>query len=168
MSLWSKEGINERLRELVGKPGWSFADIAAAISKEFRVTVSRNACIGRAGRQGFDVPGAKVKFRGQRSLKKADKPEPKEKQYYGGLMSALIAKSVRVEPGPPVIIIDADIPLEQRKTIFELNSDTCRWPCGEGAAMFFCGAVPLAGCPYCAGHSARAYKSNYYSLKRAA
>ncbi len=74
-------------------------------------------------------------------------------------MRALIAKSVRVEPPPlPVIVMDDDIPREQRKNIFELTNWTCRWPIGDGFDMFFCGAVPLAGCPYCFGHHLRSIK----------
>ena len=161
------DGIVDFLRDLIEVQKASFSDAAFEINKKYETSFSRMACIGKARRNGIVVSAEQQKFRHK-------KPQRKQ-AYNGGLMRALIAKSVRVDPPPlPVIIMDDDIPIEQRKTIFELNSDTCRWPCGEGAAMFFCGAVPLQGCPYCAGHSARAYKGNNYSpsnvarLKRAA
>ena len=61
---------------------------------------------------------------------------------------------------PPVEseIDDAQIPVEQRRTLQQLTSDTCKWPVGDpqGPDFFFCGAAPRTGCVYCAAHERRA------------
>lgn len=38
-----------------------------------------------------------------------------------------------------------------------LRAGHCRFPSGDGEAMRFCGAAPLAGKPYCAAHARIAY-----------
>jgi GcrA cell cycle regulator len=52
------------------------------------------------------------------------------------------------------------IPIGQRRTLLELNEDTCRWPIGDPASaeFFFCGGKPLTGLPYCSYHSRVAYQ----------
>ena len=56
--------------------------------------------------------------------------------------------------------LDANIPRRRRRSFFELSEDTCRWPVGDPrcARLFFCGAPPAHGKPYCAEHCARAYR----------
>ena len=48
-SIWDIPGVNERMREL-HSAGKSFGEIAALLSNEFGVMVTRFACIGRAHR----------------------------------------------------------------------------------------------------------------------
>ena len=62
-----------------------------------------------------------------------------------------------LEQDPAPSINDMAIPVEQRKTLLELGPDHCRWPVGspKESDFFFCGAVPLEGSPYCAGHFRR-------------
>jgi GcrA cell cycle regulator len=57
-------------------------------------------------------------------------------------------------------LIDNIIPIGQRRTILELNEQTCRWPVGDPGAtdFFFCGGNTLTGLPYCAYHSRVAYQ----------
>lgn len=159
---WNKEGIIDRLRELVDKPNFSFEQVAYTLSREFGVNLSRNACIGKARRVGFSVPGDKVKFRGVRSINADQERKAKRKTR---VHTQNITRVVR--PSEPYqTIIDDDIPLEQRKTIFELTAKTCRWPVGEGASMFFCGAAPVEGKPYCGSHCARAYTKHAWGWER--
>lgn len=150
---WNKEGINERLRELVEVERLSFSQTAAAINHEFGTEFSRSACIARAHRTGMHVPADHRKFGGTR----------KPKTNAGGVTRALIAKSVRQEsaPLPPTPIIDEEIPNEQRKTLLQLTSTTCRWPVGEGAELFFCGGLAVPKHPYCPGHLDRAYSKHH-------
>jgi GcrA cell cycle regulator len=56
---------------------------------------------------------------------------------------------------------DARIPLAQRRSLLELDSETCRWPVHDpaGPDFFFCGAQSAAGRPYCAAHCRRAYRT---------
>jgi GcrA cell cycle regulator len=62
------------------------------------------------------------------------------------------------EPEPE--LIENIIPIGQRRTLLELNEDTCRWPIGDPATteFFFCGGKPLDGLPYCNYHSRAAYQ----------
>jgi GcrA cell cycle regulator len=61
-----------------------------------------------------------------------------------------------LEPEPVELVI----PVEQRRTLLELNEDTCRWPIGDpaGSDFYFCGGKPLTGLPYCTHHSRVAYQ----------
>lgn len=146
MSAWDKEGINERTRELV-EGGWPFAHVAKTINAEFGTTFSRSAIIGRCSRNGIAQKHDNPRKRG---------PQPRRPRGIDGGLQ----RRIRAEPvlrAEPVVIVDDDIPVEQRKTLFELTGQTCRWPVGEGAEMFFCGAIPVECRPYCAGHMARAF-----------
>jgi GcrA cell cycle regulator len=52
-------------------------------------------------------------------------------------------------------IRDVDVPLEQRKTLFELAESECRWPLGDPQSPDFryCGGLKVVGPhPYCAPH----------------
>lgn len=61
----------------------------------------------------------------------------------------------------PDSLDDQDIPIAQRKTLFELTAETCRFPVGQPGegSFFFCGAPPARGLPYCAPHSDRCFNS---------
>ena len=47
-----------------------------------------------------------------------------------------------------------------RRTLLELNEETCRWPIGDPGHpdFFFCGGQTITGLPYCAYHSRVAYQ----------
>ena len=48
----------------------------------------------------------------------------------------------------------------RRCSLFELSKERCRWPVNAEAEEFsFCGNTPLAGLPYCQGHTRLAYRS---------
>lgn len=72
----------------------------------------------------------------------------------------------RTQPETP--LVDANIPLEQRKTLFELERHHCRWPVGEPGTpeFFFCGAPKSDESSYCPAHHFRAY--NYVPAPRPA
>jgi GcrA cell cycle regulator len=55
---------------------------------------------------------------------------------------------------------DDDTPLAQRKTIMELNENTCRWPVGDpqNVDFFYCGAES-AGFTYCPKHTQAAHST---------
>lgn len=52
------------------------------------------------------------------------------------------------------------IPLGQRRSILELNEDTCHWPIGDPSSddFFFCGGASVSKLPYCKHHSRMAYQ----------
>lgn len=155
---WKHEGIIDRLRQLIEVDKVSFADATETINAEFGTSFTRMALIGQARRKGVKVPPERVN-----SPKGTRKPR-KRGDAGGSFIQFLGTRRARPEPFP--VIVDSDIPLEQRKTILELNDETCRWPIGEGASMFFCGAEPLDGKPYCGAHCARAYTNHARGWER--
>jgi GcrA cell cycle regulator len=73
---------------------------------------------------------------------------------------AALAHDAGVAQEPEPELIENIIPIGQRRTLLELNEDTCRWPIGDPASaeFFFCGGKPLTGLPYCSYHSRVAYQ----------
>ena len=67
-----------------------------------------------------------------------------------------LAYDYEVEPEPELL----EIPLEQRKTLLQLNEDTCRWPIGDPGSgdFFFCGGEIANELPYCTYHCRVAYQ----------
>ena len=70
--------------------------------------------------------------------------------------------SIAPEMPIPANEFDAAIPLEERRTLLELTSFTCRWPCGDPstADFYFCGADADLNNhrPYCGVHTMRAIR----------
>ena len=71
-----------------------------------------------------------------------------------------LAHAYEVEVDATPDLIDNIIPMGQRRTILELNEQTCRWPIGDPGSteFFFCGGNTISGLPYCAFHSRVAYQ----------
>src|SRR5258708_16822240 len=70
-----------------------------------------------------------------------------------------LAHAYEVEEAEPELI-DNIIPIGQRRTLLELNEQTCRWPIGDPSSteFFFCGGQTITSLPYCAYHSRVAYQ----------
>lgn len=141
MSLWSVEEKDEL--KTLWLEGFSAAQIGAKLGK------TRCACIGRARRDNLPQhikancggPGrkcytSKEKVRTVRQSKTNGEP---------------VQHIPFWEPIPK--IIDELIPIEQRKTLMELEDHDCRWPVGDVGekGFFFCGS-PTANQPYCLAH----------------
>jgi GcrA cell cycle regulator len=72
-----------------------------------------------------------------------------------------LKKSVTL-PVYPASQVDLSIPIDQRKKIDELTSETCRWPVGTPGSkgFFFCGGQTVVGDVYCKTHAKRAYSGH--------
>jgi GcrA cell cycle regulator len=153
---WPEERI-ETLRKL-----WDRGLSCSAIGGEMGMT--RNAIIGKACRLGLPARqkrGDERKKYIQRSAEERAKHKRPPRDRKGEYRPRL-----PVEP-LPAPIQDQNIPLEQRKTLFELTNSTCRWPIDSLGypSFYFCGAPGAdhaKGHPYCSGHAARAF---HYSKK---
>lgn len=114
--------------------------------------VSRNGVIGKMHREGLSEANRKAsraagqaRARRRRSVSEASAREP--------------AARIKLPPKdatPPPSIIDQQIPIEQRRTLDQLDNSCCHWPVGDprDAEFFFCGA-PKANdenIPYCRPH----------------
>ena len=63
------------------------------------------------------------------------------------------------EPEPE--LIENIIPIGQRRTLLELNEDTCRWPIGDPGQRRISSSAAASrstSLPYCAYHSRVAYQ----------
>jgi GcrA cell cycle regulator len=115
--------------------------------------VTRNAVIGRANRIGLEpLRAINSIFDGVNQARRIARDRaPKVK----------VVKPVqlKVVALPAPTIDDNAIPLEQRRTFFELGAHDCRWPVGTPGTddFFFCGAPKDEDRSYCDCHHAVAH-----------
>lgn len=116
----------------------SMAAAAAALNAEFGTAYSRNACIGRAGRQNMDRNNAMGPLR--RKLT-AEKPKPQR-------VRVIVPK----EPTPEMTALRCVEVEPLHVELVDLQDEHCRWPYGEGP-FTFCGNPVCLG-TYCGPHFA--------------
>jgi GcrA cell cycle regulator len=123
---WTPD-MDRQLAELRAR-GLSFGEIARAIG----CGVSRNACIGRAGRIGIRVV---TKITKAKPMTEAPPPKP---------------------PPPPESVEIASEPV----TTLDLSHTQCKFPLGDPCEESFrhCGAKRKPGRPYCEAHCAVAFQ----------
>ena len=122
--------------------GLSCRQIAAEIG------VSRNAVIGKLSRLGLSR---------ERSGDEARPKKPRERR--GRSVPRLQYEMLR-QVYDEAAFTEAPVVSEQRCSLLELSKERCRWPVNAEAEEFsFCGNTPLAGMPYCQGHTRLAYRS---------
>jgi GcrA cell cycle regulator len=133
---------------------WSEGLSASQIAAELG-GITRNAVIGKVHRLGLS---------GRAKSPSSAAPRPRKPRSSGMIRvsrpairgNTALAYEYEVEPEPELL----EIPMEQRKTLLQLNEHTCRWPVGDpGAAdFFFCGGETANELPYCSYHSRVAYQ----------
>lgn len=132
---------------------WPTEDSYAAIAEKINVTCgtsyTRSAIAGKGRRlclglrSGGDVMSRISKMRATNATKRAQR---------------IANGEVKPKPKPIVFRQDHEIPEGQRiKSLFDLENNHCRWPCGEvgSADFFFCGAPEadvVRGQSYCPLH----------------
>ncbi len=138
---WTAESI-ALLRKL-----WSDGATAVVIADRLG-GISRSAVLGKVFRLRLHIDDAAVSAQRQHNAP-ANQPAvtPARRRRSG-------ARNRRAQAAPPRAV--------QRKTLFELSNNTCRWPHGRPGSerFFFCGALEAdleKGIPYCARHMRRAY-----------
>lgn len=142
---WTTERL-ERLKNGF-EAGLSCREIAVDIG------VSRNAVIGKLSRLNLTrEQSGDARHPARKDAAKGTRRESKPRQQYR-LLQALYT-------GPQPATCDEPIPNAHCCSLLELSEARCRWPINTpGAADFcFCGNTPVAGLPYCAGHSRLAYR----------
>src|SRR5512142_1054383 len=145
---WTDERV-ELLKKL-WSDGLSASQIAAELGG-----ITRNAVIGKVHRLGLS---------GRAKSPSSSSPRPRKARASGMLRvsrpsmrgNTALAYDYEVEPEPELI----EIPIEQRKTLFQPTEKTCRWPVGDpgSADFFFCGGDTANELPYCAYHCRVAYQ----------
>ena len=146
---WTDERV-ELLKKLWAD-GLSASQIAAELGG-----ITRNAVIGKVHRLGLS---------GRAKSPSSSSPRPRKARSSGHMMrisrpairgNTALAYDYDAEPEPELI----EIPLEQRKTLLQLNDKTCHWPVGDPGSgdFFFCGGESADDKPYCSFHARVAYQ----------
>jgi GcrA cell cycle regulator len=155
---WTPERV-VRLRVL-----WEAGRTAEEIAAE--LGVSRSAIIGKIHRLRLQAASATAKSNGQQGkatpheCAQPDLAAQSEIPLLASLLETPPARRRKRRPSPPTKLNGAAKP--QRKTLFDLDNRSCRWPLGTpGTPSFrFCcnlGANLERGVIYCPKHRARAY-----------
>ncbi|HVI61041.1 MAG TPA: GcrA family cell cycle regulator [Bradyrhizobium sp.] len=138
-----------RVREIAAELGHGIT-CNAVISKIHRLGISALSPYGGA-------PGRRYTA----NTRPADRPVHAQRAAWWFRKGPLPAWVINARPYVETVGADARIPRHQRRSLLELNDETCSWPVGDPRSsrfFFFCGAQPLCNKPYCAAHCARAYR----------
>ena len=150
---WTDERV-ETLKRLWAE-GLSASQIAAELGG-----ITRNAVIGKVHRLGLS---------GRAKSPTSAAPRPRKARPHPHMLrvsrpqvrgNTALAQAFEFDVEPEPELVDNVIPLGQRRTLLELNEDTCRWPIGDpgNADFYFCGGHAITGLPYCTYHSRVAYQ----------
>ncbi|MET4206889.1 GcrA family cell cycle regulator [Bradyrhizobium sp. LA2.1] len=128
--------------------------------------VSRNAVIGKMHRGELADPKRKLPRGSTDQAKGVRQPRQRRVRTRGPVVR--VNDPANERPIPPSVV-DAQIPIEQRRTLAQLDDACCHWPVGDPreAEFFFCGApkVSDADVPYCASHLFRSHRLNSKPIK---
>ena len=136
---WTPQ-IDDLLRRLyMGR--LTFRDIATRMNEELGLSLTRNACIGRARRLKFQLRNG--------AFPKSPKPPKPRKRS---------RKQVKVQTEPVSAHLHLAPPLVPGAlTMLQLTSGTCRWPSGDRPPYTYCGAPVHDDRPFCLAHCQLAY-----------
>lgn len=149
---WTDERV-ELLKKL-----WADGLSASQIAGELG-GITRNAVIGKVHRLGLS---------GRAKSPSSAAPRPRKARTTTHMMrvpqrpairgNTALAYDYNSEPEPE--LVDAVIPITQRRTLVQLTESTCRWPCGDPGSQdfFFCGGEAKEDGPYCSHHARVAYQ----------
>ena len=149
---WTDERV-ENLKKLWAD-GLSASQIAAELGG-----ITRNAVIGKVHRLGLSGR-AKSPSSASPRPRKARSPHMLRVSRPAMRGNTALAHAYDFEVEQEHALVENIIPLGQRRTLLELNEDTCRWPIGDPGSteFFFCGGQALNALPYCSYHSRVAYQ----------
>lgn len=138
---WSVDVI-ETLRA-----GWSDGDscsqIAVTIWDVHRISVSRNAVIGKIHRLGLSRPTFATK---------AKRQKPERSANYGPVVQKINAnRAAPAVKAEPFVCQEAVEIVPLHLSLIDLETGQCKWPFGNGP-FTFCGNQTHAGASYCPGH----------------
>lgn len=149
---WSEPRVDS-LKKLWAD-GLSASQIAAELGG-----ITRNAVVGKVHRLGLSGRA--------KSPSSSSRPRKPRRTQMVGVRPSMRGNSALangfasafVDQAEPVMIEEI-VPIGQRRTLVELNENTCRWPIGDPCCQefFFCGGAPVTGHPYCSYHSMVAYQ----------
>jgi len=150
---WTDERV-ELLKKLWAD-GLSASQIAAELGG-----ITRNAVIGKVHRLGLSGRAKSPSSASPRPRKPRQTHMMRARPSMRGNTALAHAYAYDTDIEPESELIENIIPIGQRRTLVELNENTCRWPIGDPSSQefFFCGGPPVAGHPYCSYHARVAYQ----------
>jgi GcrA cell cycle regulator len=156
MGSWTADH-DEALRACIAD-GMSFSETATALNARFGLSLTRNSCIGRAGRHGWKSQLLRSDGANRRKRKEREKiivlkpkPEPKAPPPPTARAEIIALRCVVVEP--------------QHLLVTDLEDGQCRYPFGEGP-FTFCGHAQKDGSSYCRPHAALTVNPDFYRGRR--
>ena len=119
--------------------------------------ITRNAATGKANRMGFKFHS--VQPSGQ--PRKRNRPARPQFLKFEPIQQDLPASDILLEQ------FDANIPVEQRKTLFELGAWDCRFIVGDPKEpdSFYCGGTCKEGEHWCGFHRRIVYRQSMPNLR---
>jgi len=133
--VWTDD-LLKRLAELHADDDLPFREIAAQLSAEFDVTLTKNACIGKARRMDLK---ARPRVNPPKPQRKRRAPKP----------------TLPAEP-VPVVLPRWEVALPPapggKLTIYQLERHTCHYPFGDKPPYSFCGERTAKGSAWCREH----------------
>jgi GcrA cell cycle regulator len=150
---WTDERV-EMLKKLWAD-GLSASQIAAELGG-----ITRNAVIGKVHRLGLSGRAKSPSSAAARPRKTRTHTQVLRVARPAMRGNTALAHAFEYELADEPEQLANVIPIGQRRTILELNEETCRWPIGDpgSSEFFFCGGPSLTALPYCAFHSRVAYQ----------
>ncbi len=148
-SIWT-DAVIARLKVLHSEDQ-PFSVIASKLSSDFRISVSRNAAIGKAMRLGLTVrkyqPNTVVTPRRPRKRRPLAYQIPRRQTLLD--QAEQLAEAVRLPPDQSPCAV----------SLMQLGRHHCRWPINapDGGLMMYCGAGTLEGGSYCPRHHRISY-----------
>lgn len=153
---WNHKNV-ERLKELIAEQ-LTTSQIAAVLSRESGIQISRNAVIGKARR--LDVPLLGVQSFRARNKSVAATTRPKARTRTLNTLTKIKSPSIAA-PTPPTL---AEVVANPKNyTILEIQRGECYWPTTLEGATVFCGhSTGDKEKSWCPAHSKLGYAPPYY------
>jgi hypothetical protein len=141
-SIWRRTPLlDARFHELLKiSPPLTYTAIAARLSLEFDVHVTKNSCIGHGRRCGVPKRQPPRSYAGRKGRVLKPRAQP-----YAPKVKLMPRPKPRPKPGT--------------LTLMQLEPKDCRWPEGDRAPFLFCGLPQLEGSSYCPEHTGRSCPS---------
>jgi GcrA cell cycle regulator len=150
---WTDERV-ELLKKL-WSDGLSASQIAAELGG-----ITRNAVIGKVHRLGLSGRAKSPASSAPRQRKPRQTHMLRVARPAAMRGNTALAYSYDYEAEAEPAPVENVVPMGQRRTLLQLNEETCRWPIGDPATadFYFCGGKSVTGVPYCAYHCRIAYQ----------
>jgi hypothetical protein len=133
---WTREMINFLTNTVEESDEISYTNIAKTMSERFHAEFTKNSLIGKARRLGLPMRTPAVTRK------------PRQRVH---VAAPIPPKILPPKKGRPV-------------TIYQLRSDTCRWPLDQASdhpPYMYCGAPTKDTCVWCVKHHQIAYRKSF-------